>query len=283
MGNPIDLILHTLLDRTDPALRKKLERFLPPEQQERLRALPICAVEEHETDLLDQIHWSWLVPTLKSYSHEDQQWFLSVLSPALATALGRTLQIPIEGRTPSAAGKTFLRRFLTQSLIGSNPHRLPASWLPDSPLKQLIHCSKQQLIRLVDLLPLYDLALEIRHIVEARAMKKIYAALTKEQQSFLKQVLAHHDLTTTGRFSLERWDGTADGLYLLLHRRGLTVLAAALSRQDPGLAWHIAHQFDIGRGHLLLKLIEEHAASPHAEILTGRIAEILASGIVTAA
>ncbi len=277
MRNPIELVLHTLLDRTDPALREKLERFLPLEQRDRLRTLPICAVEEREVTLLDQIHWSWLVPTLKSYSHEDQQWFLSVLPPALATALGRALQVPIEKRTPSAAGHTFLHRVLTQSLVDSNPHRLPASWLPESPLKQLIHCSKQRLIRLIDLLPLYDLALEIRHIVEARTMKKIYTALTKDQQHFLKQVLAHHDLTTTGRFSLERWDGTADGLHLLLHRRGLTALAIALSVQDPGLAWHIAHQLDIGRGHLLLKLIEEHAASPHAEILTNRITEILAS------
>jgi len=276
VGNPIDLILHTLLDRTDPALREKLERFLPSAQRERLRTLPICAVEEHETALLDQIHWSWLVPTLKSYSHQDQQWFLSVLTPTLATALGRALQTTIEKRTPSAAGRAFLRRFLTQSLIDANPHRLPASWLPDSPLKRLIHCSKQELIRLVDLLPLYDLALEIRHIVEARAMKKIYSALSKDQQSFLKQVLAHHDLTTTGRFSLDRWDGTTDTLHLLLHRRGLTALAIALSTQDPGLAWHVAHQFDIGRGHLLLKLLEEHASSSHAEILTNRVTEILA-------
>jgi hypothetical protein len=276
VGNPIDLILHTLLDRTDPALREKLERFLPSEQRERLRTLPICAVEDHEVALIDQIHWSWLVPTLKSYSRNDQQWFLSVLPSALAIALRRSLQIPIEERTPSEAGRAFLRRVLTQSLVASNPHRIPASWLPDSPLKQLIHCSKQQLIRLVDLLPLYDLALEIRHIVEARVMKKIYAALTKDQQTFLKQVLAHHDLTTTGRFSLERWDGTADGLHLLLHRRGLTALAIALSAQNPGLAWHIAHQFDIGRGHLLLKLIEEHTTSSYAEILTNRITEILA-------
>jgi hypothetical protein len=148
-------------------------------------------------------------------------------------------------------------------------------YLPPSPMNRLLNLSKRQIIGLIDLLSIYDLAIEVRQIVETKILKKLYSFLTDAERKLLKQIAARPEPFTPPKIGLERWNGEEDSLRHSLHKRGLSRLGLALSGQDPALIWYICHQLDIGRGNALFKqcIKEEGAGSP--EIALRQVDELL--------
>ncbi len=283
MSQKTEMILKAYLARCTPIERSALERFLPPDEQKQLEALPTFPAEMAEQwkpekafgRPMQGIHWSWYLQTLKTYSQRDQKLFLSALDPYSAEQLKDSLHIktPIEPLTEM--GKTFLQEQLASSL--SDEQILPAAALPPTPLNVLASLGKKELIRLINLLALYDLTAELRQIVETKILKKIYGFLSKEHQAFLKTVSAQGPETNLfPRINLERnWDGTKESLEVLLHRRGLIRLGVALSGQHPDLIWTICHHLDIGRGGSLFKLCGKDPVPGISEIATQQVIECL--------
>ena len=61
---------------------------------------------------------------------------------------------------------------------------IPIACLPSDPLNHLLTLSFQELLSLIDLLCMHDLAVEIRHIIDTSKLKEVYSLLTKPQTNF---------------------------------------------------------------------------------------------------
>jgi hypothetical protein len=270
-------VLKAFLSRRPSEERRSLERFLPEDERLLLAQIPeLQSGDEFSHSLvLDDVHWSWFLPTLKSYSEKEQAVFLEALSPAVAENLRRALQIETVADPITDMAKSFLRSQLLHSLIGPNEGRLPPSFLPASPLNVLLTLSKKDLIRLIDLLPLPDLAAEMRQIVETKILKKLYSFLSEEQKAAMKHLSSQREPLSSSRMGLERWDGAEESLRALLHRRGLARLGLALSGQDPDLVWTLCHRLDIGRGNALFKLCAPEPVANATEAAQRQIEELL--------
>jgi len=277
---PSEMVLKAFLSRCPYEKKGHLESFLSQKTRERLDAMPAFAKDkELEQGIsLEQIHWSWFIPTLKTYSTREQKLFLSALAPQTRENLSQELGFPsLPQEDLKELGVSFLRQTLLSNLIGHQSKIVPPDYLPESPLKPLLRLSKKTLLRLIDFLSLYDLGAELRQIVETKILRKIYSLLSEEQKKFLKMAMAHKEPYPLPRLKLDTWDGSEESLHLLLHKRGLARLGAALSNQDPDLAWYVCHQLDIGRGNALFKLCAKEAALDISDGITKQIEELLAN------
>lgn len=275
-----EIVFKAFLSRCSEEKQQKLSRFLSEETKAHLKLVP--SVEKAadpkawlSSDLLDTIHWSWLLAPLKTYTAEEQKYFLASLSPHLAHSLSKSLNLspPFPELTKSAGG--YFRSILEKHLLADQEDFLPSPCLPDNTLSELLDLSKKQLMHLVNLLSLQDLAAEIRQIVDTKILKKVYSFLTDEEKKRLKEISSHSEPFGFIRLSLDRWDGMEESLRLLLHKRGLARLGLALAGQDPHFVWHICHQFDIGRGSNLLKFSSKEISEEQRERLSAEIKELI--------
>ncbi len=246
------IVLKAILSKSP---ERDLTRFLSESERKALDELPDFT-EEFKAEgahLLTKVHWSWFLPTLKSYSESEQKLFLASLDPYAAKNLARTLILSSNGTEPTQIARNYLRKVLLDSLKGPHDRLLPLEYLPPTPLNRLLSLSKKELTRIIDLLSIHDLALELRQIVETKILKRIYSLLSEEEKNLLKQLMTHKDAFSLGKIGLDRWDGSEETLRTILHKRGILRLGAGLSGQDPDLVWYICHQLDIGRGAALHK------------------------------
>ena len=219
-----------------------------------------------DSNVFERVHWSWFLPTLKSYSPKEQALFLAALTPSTAATLKDALHLKTSVETITEPARQYLKEQLLFSVAGPS-QSLPAGCFIDSPLNQLLQLHKKQLIRLIDFLSLYDLAAELRQIVETKILKKIYSLLTEEQKSILQHIGSHKEPYTLPRLGLDRWDGTEETLRNSMHKRGLVRLGLALTHASADLIWTICHQLDIGRGTALYKLCEAKPVEASDEIM----------------
>lgn len=274
------MVLKAFLSRCPPDRSKALERFLPEAERLFLEKLPAFAEEPfpetlNQGGMLEKVHWSWFLPTLETYPPAEQKLFLSSVDPHAAKALAKTLHISPPADSISETARSFFRQLLLQSLTGPENRLLPANYLPPSPLSPLLDLTKKDLIRLIDSLSIYDLASELRQIVETKILKKIYSFLSEDERKFLKVVSAHPEHFALTRTGLSAWDGTEESFRTLLHRRGLARLGAALSGQHPDLIWTLCHQLDIGRGNALFKLCAKEAIHGVSDAIIRQITDLL--------
>lgn len=275
-----EMILKAFLSRCPSDTRAALERFLPESERLFLAELPsfdeeVTAEGFTQGSMLERVHWSWFLPTLKSYTGNEQRLFLSAIAPIAAENLKTALQISDSNEPLSETGRSFLREQLLHSLLGEQERHLPIDYLPSSPLNALLKLNKKELVRLIDLLSLHDLAAELRQIVETKILKKIYSLLTEEQKAALKKISLQKEVHPWPRLGLDRWDGEEESFRHLLHKRGLARLGLTLSGQDPDLVWAICHQLDIGRGHTLYKLCGKAPAPGLSDAAIRQIEELL--------
>jgi hypothetical protein len=272
------MVLKAILNQFEPASKEALLRFVSSFEKEEIERSPnlegSLTLESFSVDsVLDKVHWSWFLPTLKLYPEAEQKLFLSTLSGRAEKNLAKVLTLSIRGEGVTLVGKDYLRKTLLDSLNGSKI--LPVHHLPKSKLEKLLSFSKKELTQLIDRLSLYDLSMELRQIVETKILKKIYSLLTEEEKNFLKAIGAHKDPFAMGRLGIEKWDGSEESLRTLLHKRGLARLGAGLSGQDPDFIWYICHGLDIGRGSVLYKLCLDEPLPGVTEVIMTQIEENL--------
>lgn len=280
MRRKSSLILKTYLNQNPPETQEALLRFLPEEERIYLSELPDIEKEEEPQEvefdsLLDKVHWSWFLPTLKTFSARDQRLFLLVLTPYAAEQLKASLSIKNGTEEITEIAKTFLRQQLLLSLEAPEEGLLPVEYLPASPLNRLLALNKKDLMRLIDSLALYDFAQEARQIVETKILKKIYSLLSEEQKNILKKITIHKESNPLPKLGIDKWEGTKESLRVLLHRRGLARLSIALSGEPRDLIWMICHKLDVGRGGTLFRLCAQEHKGPAADTIIRQIEELL--------
>ena len=273
-----EIVLRAFLSRQPQDIQDRLLRFLPPNQRERVEQLPSFAEstkpEIEQGAILDRVHWSWFVPMLRDYSPHEAALFLSCMDQRSAQALSMEIPCKEPKEKLEGIGRKYLRTVLLDSLLGAHNKLLPTAFLPPSPLNRLVSLSKSTFIELIDLLSMHDLAAEIRQIVETKILKRLYSFLTDAQRDCLKTAASKIEPMLLPKMGLDRWDGSEQMLRTTLHRRGLTRLGLALSKQSSSLTWYLCHQLDIGRGSALFKSAKE--ANPHsAELAIKQVIEIL--------
>ncbi|MBF8263545.1 MAG: hypothetical protein HW387_1210 [Parachlamydiales bacterium] len=277
MRTAVDMILNVYISRLPAEKQAHLIHFLPDAEQALLKSLPSYADESapagpESTKILERVHWSWFLPTLKSYSPQEQSLFLAALDETTALALSEEIPCKRSKMTMTSIGRAYLQKLLLDSIAG--PY-VPIEYLPPSPLNRLVQLSKSQLIAMIDLLAMHDLAVDIRQIVETKILKKIYSFLTDVQRRFLKQVTTRHEVMNPQRIGLDRWDGKEASLRHLLHKKGIARLGSALSKQDPSLGWCVCHVLDIGRGSALLKLSSPESNRAPVDMNVRQVEELL--------
>lgn len=215
---------------------------------------PSKVIMQPEVLLGEKVHYSWLEPVIESFNSSMQPILLSALPRETARSLGKLMGLPVlPPPFPPARRQLLLaicQKFCKQAI-------LPVEFLPETTLTPLVNLSKADLLELIDYLGLYDLADEIRHIVDRVLLKKIYACLTPKKQLFLRNCLHQKEKLKASKIGLVNWKGDEAQLERLLHRRGLLRLSYALSGQAKDFVWHLIYRLDVGRGRLLSQYYSE--------------------------
>ncbi len=236
---------------------EELLRFVPQEEKQNLIQTPSFPIDENKISHLplESIHWSWFIPVLKEYPTQEQRLLFNVLHQNTQKHLREEIKLKPLSIKITRSLFSFLRDILWQQL-SEEKEILPLYFLPPSPLNSLLDIEKTKLTELINLLALHDLSVSLRQIVETKILKKIYSFLQESEKQFLKAMAGHKEPYPTTRLDLENWDGSERSFRLMIHKRGLSHLGAALSGQHPDLIWYLCHHLDIGRGQALMKLCQ---------------------------
>jgi hypothetical protein len=199
-----------------------------------------------------RIHFSWFSDIIKGYPQKVKYLFLGALTPAQSEGIRQSLSFSdIQPVSPFL--QPFLMHILRQTL--QEPELLSEELLPPSSMNCLLHLERKYLFHIADLLGLYDLAADLRQVVDKTLLRKIYSALTEEQLYFLNYCSKQSLKWVSPKLGLLAWDGSKQQLKSLLHYRGLIRLAKAIFQEDPSFKWHLLHRMDMGRAKVIQKVL----------------------------
>lgn len=254
-----NLFLLSLFNSFHPGKVEPLLHFLPADTQKSLQTYASIPLQNYSLALptfephCSSVHYSWLITTL--------DMFPAPLRPAIISALSTEQQEGLVRKGYVTQNELLsdlsppLRQFLLHLYYEKWPEKdiCPKELLAHSALLPLLHCSKQELVELCDLLPMYDIAPEIRHVVDKKLLAKIMSALSKNQQRFVRTCIHTKSKPLFPSINLKEAIANPKSLRNLLHKRGLQRLTVALSGCEKPFLWHLCHIFDIGRGNFIMK------------------------------
>ena len=267
------MTLRVLINRYNPKAGNALLKFLPKDQ-----LAAVTSIDVRSTDLtpilqqaektISRIHYSWIQPLLSKFPNRLHPIVYAALTPEQASGLHATSSVPISNLV-----RKFILNHLS-SLLKINDH-FPIEYLPESEFSPLISWSKARLVNLIDFLGLYDLASEVRKIVNPNHLKNIYTCLTPKQFHFLKLCLNQKEQITSPKLGIDPSKQDCAKLKQIIHRRGLLRLGRALCGQNRDLVWHIAYTLDMGRGKILLKEYQEAPMPKITPILKQQVLNLM--------
>ncbi len=257
-----------LLSRSPPEKISPLLDHLPEEERNRekeitLNFCPPSISFLFPSTLLQKIHYSWLASPLQKSSILYRKMCLSSLPATQGEPLAALLQLPTPRAPLPAPLREFVLNDLKKKVIPDSI--LPEELLPATDANSLLALTKNHLIKLIDLLGIFDLSTEVKQTVDKRLIEKIGGALNEEEIKVLQFAKSQQTKGTPSRFDLHLWDGSRKHLFALLHKKGLERLAKAIADQEPSFIWNLVHKMDEGRGSAILQYLktnqEAHLAS----------------------
>ena len=273
------VVLKNLLEQ-DTALLTSADNFLSEKSRAALKNAPsintVIKPNQFElTNLLEEVHYSWLLPIFQKLKTEDLPFYLATFKTKLTLKLKKNLKndIPLPSLSPLASD--YLRSNLLANLLENYKALLPKECLPNSSLTPLLHLNKKELIMLINSLSLFDLAKEYFKIIDKETIKKLDGFLSDSEKLFLKGKRHYQDALILKPLNLDKFTGNALVLKALLHKRGLMRLSKALSLHYFDFIWHLAHTLDIGRGQVLLDLTRQKENQKISDVCQKNILEIL--------
>lgn len=275
------LMTRVLLNRFYRKTPEPLIRCLPKEDAEGILAQNIISdnialVMAQPEELIQKIHYSWLAPIIQSFPQFLQVSMLGAMPKTLSDKLQKMLNLNINyvlNTSLAAPVQTFLINKLYSHV--KDTAVLPLSFLPTTPLTRLGELNKNQLVTLIDLLGIYDLADEVRQIIDKDRLKKIYGCLGIKQRQFLRVCLHQKEVVASSPLGLGQWDGECSQLEKLLHTRGMMRLGKALCIEHPDFLWHLTHTLDTGRGTRLMSYYAPNTVSKITPALVQQVINLL--------
>lgn len=271
-------MMRVLVNRFHKDNAEKFLKIFPQEESQMIRDQDVqsdktSTVFEDPQLFIKNIHFSWFLESFEKIPKELQPLMVASLSEAQARGISKYLQITPAEKPPRKVVKTFLLEMLYKAFNGTKA--LPLEFLPPGPLNFLATFKKNDLIELIDFLGMYDLADQIRHIVDRKYLKDLYNCLNPKKQQFLRICLQQKDKLASPKLELESAYGDCQKLEKILHRRGMFRLAKALSGQPLDLIWHISHVLDTGRSALFHRYWEEKQIPGVVSILSQQVMNVL--------
>lgn len=259
---------------------KKLTKFLTDSELKKLSSLPSFSKKTDkdvffQDTLIDTVHYSWFIPLLNIYSQKEASLFLLAMKPSNKKALMNLLNLEDLKEDLSSTLKDFLKSILINSLIKKEDAILPLECLFESKLNIMLTLTKNELIKLINLLSMYDLAKELKHIIEQKKIKKIYSYLYPYEKSFLKTIYNKNEPFTSQKMQIEKFYENKKKLRNNLHMRGLMRLSLALSGESIDLIWYVCHYLDIGRGNYIFKKCKKEKTPNVSDVITSEILKII--------
>ncbi|MGK5594393.1 MAG: hypothetical protein ACSNEK_03430 [Parachlamydiaceae bacterium] len=248
------IYIKVLLNHFHPGEQETLLKGLPANQSREISGLNVVANDPsiiflHPAQALMSIHYSWIAQELAKQPQALHGFFLASLLEPQRTAVGKYITQTNALSLPPLLADYFCHQLYIA--LGMK-ELLPREFLPNTPVLRLLDFSKPKLVNLIDFFGLYDLAEEIRTIVDTKNLKHIYACLTPKKHQFLRLCLHQKERLVVPKLHLEKWDTSCSELHKKLHRRGLARLGKALSNQHHDFLWYLSHTLDRGRGQILI-------------------------------
>ena len=270
-------LLKSLLSALPSEEQGHLIRFLSTESIRRLEEITpsMKLLEQRRPSSIDEIHYSWFIPLLETYSLQDQFLLISSLQPDAAEKLLAHFKIPGQPLKMSPLVAGFAKKALYDLLTIEKKEFLPIHLLPETPLKPLLDLSKPELTTLIDYLGLRDLSTEYPQIVQASHIKWIKEMLSHEEATYFHQLLNNKEPVIFPALHLDQWDGNPEVLRKVLHHRGLNRLGKALFGCHPSFFWHLCHLLDVGRAKILHKLSSDTKNAKVQSVLSHQVTELI--------
>jgi hypothetical protein len=254
------VFLKVLLNKYALGGNEALLKFLPkPEIDAVLKVLTtsqdIAAGITWPHEIFSRMHYSWIAPLVQNLPPSIQKATLASLPEVPSSKLKKMLGIKSNLKIHSDQMKHFwLNRLYSQ---WKPIEGIPIQYLDASVLTPLLALSKEDLVLLIDLLSLNDLAEAIRHIVDKNTLTTIYSNLNQTEQSYLRICLHQRDKLTIPKIEVNKLKNSPEELKKALHKRGLLRLGKALCGQSREFLWHLTHILDTGRGTTLQEYYAE--------------------------
>lgn len=278
MNNTQWLVCRAFIDKKGS--KESLLPFLSHEQQKIFSSLPLCSKDlslgfDQVKHLLHWTHYSWFAPFLRTLSENEIPFFLSTFPEDKTKQLSDYLLFSSPAISISPPLKTFLQKKIIDVLLADNPTLPPIEGLPTSPLHCLLELSPAQFSIFIDFLGLYDLAIEMRLIIDTVKIKKIQSILSKEKMIFLSLLSNRQEPQLFKRIDRNLCDGKIENLPNLLHKKGMNRLAKALYPEDPDFIYYIKLRMSSDEFAVFLPLHKKSENAKTYKILIGQIMDVL--------
>lgn len=251
------IMLNALLNHFHEGSWEDKIAYLPSKERQDMASLPVPASLPKSLcwdpeQIAQWVHYSWFAPVVETYPAAVQELFLGALPEGNRIGLSKLLKLDLHPAVISSPVKLFFLKRLCCGVIDKNV--APMEFLPDSQLNAMLQLTKPQLVRLIDLLGLHDLAIDIRQVVDRKQIDQVFSLLTLSERQYLHYCLQQPDRIIAPAEGIQRWLNDEKKIGLFLHLKGLLRLSAALSAQSSSLIWYLIHRLDTGRGAKLQQL-----------------------------
>lgn len=271
-------LFKVFLNHFHPGAQEKILASLPQREREEIIETKITsqnpvAFLSWPQELIARTHYSWLAPIIRQTPAFLRKATVAALPEPQSSKLLSFLHISSPCPKLAPPVKTFLINAFFQQW--SPPAIIPLTDLQQSQLTPLLYLSKNELVELIDLLSIHDLADSMRRIVDKKLLEKIYHCLSLTRQKYLRFCLRNKEKATAPELEVSKWNGESDSLHVLLHQRGLLRLGKALSGQSQEFIWHLTHVLDTGRGQTLIGYSKKKEIAGITPLLIQQVLSIL--------
>lgn len=241
-------------------------KFFPKEDEGALKKTPgfteIPRSVFSPLDILSGIHESHLAPLLAKYPEEVQKLIRSSLPENGAKEL-----IPL----PPFAKNYFIQLFYSQNFKETV---YPKEFLPKNALNELLLLTKAQLVLLIDLLGIEDLAIDLKKVMDRQVLEGIRKELSAYQRQYLSLLLQKTTLVLIQPERISFWQHETRKQ---VQRKGMVRLAAALQGCDAKFLWYILQLLDVKRAGELQEALfaKEKLPAKHREVLASQMALLI--------
>ncbi len=262
------IFLKLLLNTYFSAKQDVLKSLVPDDVFEKILSLPFSQKNpklalSFVQEWCKNIHTSWFEDVLQTFSEPFQKYMENFLAKG---AQDENLSKPIN---------QFLCKYLYDHSKEKDLNILPRGLLTENPLSPLLDCSKKQLFEIVDLLAIFDLAEEVRYIVDKKILQGILQLLNEDQQKFLRSLLRAKSKLHMPQAFFQHLYSDEKKFLKALHKKGLQRLGCALSGYDQDFLWYFLHKLDVPRARYLETTIHSEAVPNTTHMIQLQIIQIL--------
>jgi hypothetical protein len=271
-------ILHALINRYHQGPFDDIVKALPSELQmpfiaQRAHAEDYSTVTVPPAELFESLHYSWLLAPMLQAPEPLREAVLSALSEHQRSGLARLLNMPIPEKPLSPAASTFILQLFHHHYTKQIP--VISANIELGKLSPMLTFTKKQLVEVGDFLGLWDLAEDLRKVIDKKRLSDVYRCLPEKQQHFLTCCLQGRDRLSVLPIGIGRWTGDPKELLSLIHKRGLSRLGKAFSGIPREATRLLCRRLDTGRAKLLMQSVQRDISATEMAIVTTQIVNLL--------